>query len=111
MFDHRIKHRAQPRNAPVVIDRHSGRVVGRLNNVSADGMLLVCDKAPESIGLLELVMPLPREICGFTELQFEAEMVRSDPIGQSGLVGCGLRLRHLSEEEAEVIDELIRDCL
>jgi hypothetical protein len=109
MFDQRLAHRACPDTAPLVYDRATGKVLGRIGNISNDGILLLCDEEFGKRRLLELSIRLPRTINGRDRLDFNAEVMWSQPIENTGQIGSGLYFRHASDDELEVVEELIRD--
>jgi hypothetical protein len=109
MFDQRLAHRACPDDAPLVYERGTGTILGRLGNISSDGILLLCEEEFSRHRLLELTVRLPRTIRGRTELEFNAEVMWSKPMENTGQIGCGLYFRHVTEDELEVFEELIRD--
>ena len=109
MFDQRLAHRACPDDAPLVYERGTQKVLGRIGNISSDGILLVCEEEFTKHRLLELSIRLPRPIRGHEDLEFNAEVKWCSPIENTGLMGCGLYFRHVNDEEMEIFEELIRD--
>ena len=109
MFDQRMRHRVIPDNTPTVFERITQKPLGRIGNISSEGILLLCEEELGIQKLLELAIELPREIHGRTSLEFNAQVMWVKPVENTGLVGCGMAFRHVTEDEMEIFEELIRE--
>jgi len=109
MFDHRLNHRVIPDVTPAVHERSTNKTLGRIGNISSEGILLLTDEEISRGKLLELVIPLPREMRGQTEVEFNAQVMWAKPVETTGQWGCGLAFRHVTQEEMEIFEELIKE--
>jgi len=109
MFDQRMRHRAITDESPVVFQRATHKELGRVGNISSDGILLLCDEELGLHQILELEMALPRGIHGRSTVAFNAQVMWVQPVNNTGLTGCGLAYRRVSDEDMEIFEELIKD--
>jgi hypothetical protein len=109
MFDQRLRHRVIPDPAPAVFDGATQRALGQIGNISSAGVLLLTEEEPELHQFLELRVELPREIDGRSSVEFRAEVMWIEPLANTGFLGCGLAFRRITDDQLEILEELIKD--
>ena len=73
MMDRRILTRYDIENYYAVVDRDTNQTVGRLANLSIEGMMLVTEQPVKKRTVLELTLKLPEKVLGHTQVNFDAE--------------------------------------
>jgi heterodisulfide reductase subunit A-like polyferredoxin len=104
------EHRKSPRKIAdevlVVTDQITGLQIGRVVNISSDGLMLLSEEPIIAGSLLKMNMSLPsRE----TQLSFQAEAVWSSEATQPESYWTGLQITEISAEDVLEIDNLILD--
>ena len=92
-----------------VSDQHTNTILGKVVNISAEGLMLITNE-PFTVGsVYELDLKLPCLIKGHSKVSFGAEVVWSTPASQPGSHWSGFRIIDVSEDAVLTIDDLILD--
>jgi len=92
-----------------ISDQVTGSELGRVVNISAEGLMLLSGD-PIAVGsVYQLNLKLPRLINHHSHISFGAEAVWSTPAAQPASFWTGFRIIDASEENVLTIDELILD--
>jgi hypothetical protein len=108
MFDNRMKDRSKATGKIPVMNRSTGKQVGVLLDVSNDGLLVMTREDLSENQILELALDLPDQIEHGGQLELDAEVVWTKHSDHTGLINNGMRLRYLSPEASEKLEQLIR---
>jgi hypothetical protein len=92
----------------IVSEVETGGFVGRVANVSEDGLHIVRQEPLPENTLLYLKVDLPAEFCGFTELTFHAQVRWCEPDEDPRQTGVGLQILDLNDDHKRVFRELMR---
>ena len=92
-----------------VSDQHTNAILGKVVNISAEGLMVISNEPFTTGAVYELDLKLPRLIKGHSKVSFGAEVVWSTPASQPGSHWSGFRIIDVSENEVLTIDELILD--
>lgn len=96
----RRKPRRRIADAIVVSDTMTGRVVGRIGNLSETGMLLVADREMHDDALYQFRFSLVDAGGSRTDCEVGAHLLWKEPHGGSGLFWTGFRFLAVSEAQA-----------
>ena len=94
-----------------VYDRSTEELLGRLVNMTTEGVMLLSKDTIESDALFQFRMELPVEIMGSTEIVFDAKSVWSKKDEVSYEYSTGFHIVDLSHKEFDKIDLLINGPL
>lgn len=92
-----------------VLNRDTGKQIGRLVNITTDGMMLI-SKKPIDIGkIIPVRLVLPRMIHDKEELEFNAEVrwCRSDT--NPNYQAVGFKLLNITREGTEIIEAVFHE--
>ena len=108
MREKRVNPRTPAYGNVVALDVNSGIQLGRVANLSPEGMMLI---SPQPVGnnlvfQLELVLETP--IHGHSSLDCGVESLWHSEAGESGLYWNGFRIIDISPEAADMIESLIK---
>jgi hypothetical protein len=92
-----------------VSDQVTGTLLGKVVNISAEGLMLLSNDPIAAGSVYQLDLKLPRLINGHSVICFGAEAVWSSQAAQPGSHWTGFRIIDASEEDVLSIDELIFD--
>jgi hypothetical protein len=92
-----------------VSDQHTNTYLGKVVNISAEGLMLLSSEPFAPASIYQLDLKLPRLIKNHSKISFGAEAVWSSPAAQPGSHWTGFRIIDASEEDVMTIDELILD--
>lgn len=92
-----------------IYDQITGVKLGKVVNISAEGLMLLSDEPIECNSVFQLDVQLPRLIKQHSRIAFGAEAVWSSPAAQPGSHWTGFRIIDASDDDAVAIDELIFD--
>ena len=92
----------------VLSEVETGNFVGRVVNVSEDGLQIVREKPLSQGTLLYLRVDLPSEFCGLNELTFHAQVRWCRPEEDQRQIGVGLQILDINDEHRRVFRELMR---
>lgn len=92
-----------------VSDQHTNAKLGKVVNISAEGLMLLSSEPIAAGSIYQLDLNLPRLINKHSKISFGAEVVWSTPAAQPGSYWTGFRIIDASDEDVVTIDELIFD--
>lgn len=93
-----------------VIDRDSKKLLGRLVDITDEGMRLVTDEPVTPHSRLKLQVLLPKLIKGMAEIDVDGECMWCREDVNPDFYASGFLFDVLPEEELEVLDSLISGC-
>ncbi|MCP4293644.1 MAG: PilZ domain-containing protein [bacterium] len=106
-----MKQRNRPRkNTPhhvKVIDQVSGKVVGRVVDITADGLMLISKKALDPGNIFQLRIILPRMMDGKVDIPVEAEAVWSKQDKNPSYFQTGFRFVNLSGNDGYLLEDVM----
>jgi hypothetical protein len=93
----------------LVYNDESSQLLGRLMDLNAEGMMLICEAPVYVSGTFKCKLVMPRMIGRYRHVHFEAECkwCRKNP--QFGWFEAGYQLSNLSDENWAIIEHLIED--
>ena len=108
-----IEKRKSPRKIAdevlVVSDQITGSQVGRVVNISAEGLMLLSEEPIVTGSVYQLQLPLPGTNGAEQQVQFGAEAVWTMEASQPESYWTGFRIIDISSEDVLRIDDLILD--
>ena len=111
MGENRKHRRRQTDTFLGVYDRSTEELLGRLVNMTTDGVRLLTRDTIESDAIYQFRMDLPVEIKGSKEIVFDAKSVWSNKDNDSHEYSTGFRIVDLSSNEFDKIELLINGPL
>ena len=106
------KHRRRPRkNTPhlvKVLDADTGEVLGRVVDVTADGMMLVTEGSMELGHVIKARLILPVMVQARTEIQVEAEAVWCKQDSNPSFYKVGFRFSNLAGEDGFLLEDVMQ---
>lgn len=107
MNNHR---RAQRKRADVIIqvtNAITGEIMGRIGNLSADGMMLIASRPVQDDALYQFVFHLPNDHGQPYTLEIGAHEQWSEPANAPGQYWSGFRFIDIGEADAAVLGKWI----
>ena len=102
-----IEHRRSPRKPPGVViqvtNTLTGEIVGRLGNISADGMMLVASRPIAEDALYQLLLHLPDEHGRLHPIEVGVHEQWSEAANVPGQSWVGFRFIDIGPEDAAVL--------
>jgi hypothetical protein len=95
----------------VVLDAKSGEVMGRVANLTTDGLMLSSDRALAIDRSYSLQIQLPDEVAGRTQIELEARSLWSQRAVDPTYYATGFEILNLSDSDRHVIEVLIQDAV
>ena len=92
-----------------VTDQITGAKLGRVVNISAEGLLLLSADIIDTGSVYQLDLKLPRLIKNHSQISFGAVAVWSTPAAQPDSYWTGFHIIDASDDDVIAIDELIFD--
>jgi len=92
-----------------VFDQLTGANLGRVVNISAEGLMLISGEPIDTGSVYQLDLKLPNPINKRGTISFGAESVWTTPTTQPGSYWTGFRIIDASDDSVLVIDEMIFD--
>jgi len=96
----RRKPRRQIAEAILVADAMTGETIGRIGNLSENGMLLIANRAMQDDALYQLRFRLAASDGSRDDYEVGAHLLWKEPQGAPGLYWTGFRFLALSEAQA-----------
>ena len=109
MIDHRKSPRKIANEVLEVFDQITGTQLGKVVNISAEGVMLLSHEPISTGSVYQLDLKLPRLIKNHSKISFGAEAVWSIEAAQPDSYWTGFRMIDISEENILTIDNLIFD--
>jgi len=104
--DQRCKNRVTIPEHPTILDAHSGKTIGQLVNLSADGLMIA---GAEHIGcshVCQMRIPLIKGDKQL-EIQLGAESLWSEDANDSGIHWTGFQIIDISPEDQLILDAVL----
>jgi hypothetical protein len=103
MPEQRRTKRKPPEQAIEVSNAMTGAVLGRVGNLSSDGMMLVASEPLRDDALYQFSFSLPDASGDKTSLELGVHEQWSEPVGGSNQYWAGFRIIDISERDAELL--------
>ncbi len=107
------EHRCSPRKAPYVTvpvtNKMTGEVMGRIGNLSADGMLMVCDGPVADGALFQLGFELINGQGRPQAIDVGAQEMWAEAASMPGQYWSGFHFIDISENDLDAIDSWLGD--
>ncbi len=94
-----------------VFDYDTKDLLGHLVDITTEGIMLISEKPIPQDKNYRLLMTLPREISGVTEVSFQAKSKWSQKDVNPDFYDTGFQLSDIDERHAHIIERLINDFL
>jgi hypothetical protein len=109
MQEQRHSQRKVANDVLIIADQITGTHIGRVVNISAEGLMLLSDEpmVTGSVYQLDLVLPYPKQ--DKEKIQFAAEAVWCAEASQPDSFWSGFHIIDIASEDIQIIDELILD--
>jgi hypothetical protein len=95
----------------VVLDQKSGEVLGRIGNLTTEGLMLCSDRQLDIDQRYQLQIKLPDEVGGQSQVDLEAHSLWSQRAVDPSYFATGFEILSLSEADQHVIEILIQDAV
>lgn len=92
-----------------VLNRETGNALGRMGDITTEGMMLISDAAVEVDAVYKLRVVLPEEGFAGKTLDLDAQCLWRNRDRNPELVVCGLRFVDVGEDAMRTIEELVRE--
>lgn len=102
--DHRRAQRKRVNFTAVVTDVISGKPMGFLGNLSAGGMLLICQQPPRAEALYQVQLPLHGLGAQPQHIEVGVQAQWHDPGSTPGQVWAGFRIIAIAKDDAATLD-------
>lgn len=106
-----LKQRNRPRkNTPhpvKVMDVKSGRILGRVVDITSDGMMIVGKKAQNTGMILDLRIFLPRMVDGKMDITLQGEIVWSAKDDNPKFFKSGVRFLNLPGNDGFLLEDVL----
>lgn len=106
--EQRRKNRVTIPEHPQILDAHSGKVLGELVNLSADGLMLVSQDCISGGTVCQMRIPLVRGDRK-VEILVGAESLWCDDANSSGSFWTGFQIIDISPEDQEIVNTVVGD--
>lgn len=107
------KRRAQERrelNNPITVqDIINDRPIGELVNISANGLMLICDEQIETNSIFQFSMTLPKEINGQSRLDIGVDCLWCRKVDNFNRYWAGFQIIDAADDTQAVIELLIEN--
>lgn len=95
----------------VVLDNTSGEVLGRIGNLTIEGLMLFSDRPLDIDKRYQLQIKLPDEVGGQAQVDLEAHSLWSQRAADPTYFATGFEISCLSPADQHVIEILIQDAI
>jgi hypothetical protein len=95
----------------VVYDVRTNQPIGRVENMTIEGVKLITEEPVEVQRVLYCKMELPKKILGRRQVTFDAECRWCKRNAETELYDTGYKLRNISASDKEVISQLVRQWM
>ena len=109
MAERRRRNRKSTFHYTQVLDRDSGKQIGRLVNITTEGMMLITTLPLATGTKLPIRMVLPRMVNDVDELEFNAEVRWCKPDANPNYHAIGFKLENITREVSEIIGEMFHE--
>ncbi|QTA93423.1 PilZ domain-containing protein [Desulfonema magnum] len=92
-----------------VFERKTGQFVGKLVDITTDGVMLTTEFPIKSGVILQLIMLLPEEIRDHKQITFDARTQWVEKSIKPDFYDIGFELLSISHKDIEIIESLIFD--
>ncbi len=106
--EQRRKNRVTIPEHPTILDAHSGKPIGQLVNLSADGLMIAGTQAIRCSHVCQMRIPLFREGQQL-EIRVGAESLWSEDANDSGTHWTGFQIIDISPEDQAILDAIVGD--
>lgn len=107
------EYRRSPRKSAFVtipvMNKMTGQVIGRIGNLSADGMLLVCDEKVTDGALFQLGFELVNEDGQPQAIEVGAQEMWAERANVPGQYWAGFHIIDISDRDLEAVDSWLGD--
>lgn len=111
MEEQRKNIRRAPNDYYLVFDRENDRFIGRVLNMSLDGLMLVSMEPAKVSDGFKCRMALPEKIDDFNQIEFDAECKWCRKNDESNMYESGYKMKNVSKKDREIIRELLQKWL
>ena len=92
-----------------IFDRDTDRAIGRLCDITPEGIMMISENTIETDKLFNLRLVLPEQFWGIEEYAFEAESVWCKPDDIPQFYNTGFKLLDNSEKNKSIFERLIHE--
>lgn len=92
-----------------VMDRSTGHVLGRVMDMTSNGMMIVSAQGLQDNETLSLSLILPADFETAEKVDFDACVVWANSSGYSSNIATGMKITNISKENSELICRLLKD--
>ena len=91
-----------------VFDRRTGHRIGRLVDITMDGLMIVSSEPIEIDSIFQFSMVLPCEIKSSSTVSFTAKSIWCKNANYSHHFGTGFLIEDMFRDDVEILEKLIR---
>jgi len=92
-----------------VNEKSTGKTIGRLVDITTDGLKLISEKSIKDTKDFKLLLILPELIDNKSEIYFEAKSIKCERNGLSDFYLTGFKFLDIGEEELHIVSKLINE--
>jgi hypothetical protein len=111
MKDRRKSERKHTRFTADLLDDASGEYIGRVVNVTPEGMMVESDQPMDIDGIYRFRLPLPEPMNGRTELSLNGHCLWCHRGRNPAYYYSGMELTNVAHDDARTIEMMIRDAV
>lgn len=108
MKEHRKQARAPVNDYFIVFDRHTDEIIGRVMNMTEEGMMVVSEMPTKVSGSFHCRMALPEKLMDKNQVLFDAECKWCEKNQTTGMFESGYQVRQVSAMDREIISLLLQ---
>ena len=108
MKEQRKQTRAQVSDYFIVFDRHTDEIIGRVMNMTDEGMMVVSEMPTKVSGSFHCRMALPEKLMDKNQVLFDAECKWCEKNQSTGMYESGYQIRQISAVDREIISLLLQ---
>jgi hypothetical protein len=108
MEESRRNVRRKPNDYFLVFNRYKDEFIGRVMNMSIDGIMMYSEEPMEINKLYYCRMALPEKINGLEQIFFDAESMWSKENKNVNMFETGYKIRHIPPQHLEVVKVLMK---
>jgi hypothetical protein len=108
MSEKRKQVRAPVSDYFIVFYRHTDEIIGRIMNMTEEGMMIVSEMPAKVSGSFHCRMALPEKLMDKSQVLFDAECRWSEKNQKTGMFESGFQIRQVSDMDKQIISLLLQ---
>jgi len=92
-----------------VNDRSTSQEVGRVIDITTEGIRLISEATIPKNRIFNLILTLPEVISGKSTVEFDAKSIQSHPVKNSDFFDTGFQMLDITEADQNILIKLMDD--